>query len=218
MTAEQWLRCRTPEKMLRVLLRNNAGDRKLRLFACACCRHFQRGMDVDPRLTQAILAAEEYAEGRLERSELKAVRVAVEAARREDTFNKEVGLLNLAVVETPAGYAARKVVNEITITCAGMCVPCETIESAQAWMKKDIVSFLRDIFGNPFQPLPSRSFPKHVIGLAQACYDAFPEINSDYLVLADALSDLGEEQAAAHCREKRHARGCHVLDWILGKK
>jgi hypothetical protein len=54
--------------------------------------------------------------------------------------------------------------------------------------------------------------------LAQACSDAFPHVSDQFLILADALEDLGEGQAAAHCREKVHVKGCHVLDWILQKQ
>jgi hypothetical protein len=77
---------------------------------------------------------------------------------------------------------------------------------------------VRCLFGNPFRPLPQRSFPPHVAGLAQSIYAAFPEVSPDYAILADALEELGETGAAAHCREGFHARGCHVLDWCLDKE
>jgi hypothetical protein len=51
--------------------------------------------------------------------------------------------------------------------------------------------------------------------LAQTIYTAFPTVSDDYAVLADALTDLGEEQAATHCRQATHARGCHAIDWVL---
>jgi hypothetical protein len=37
MTEQEWLECSDPEKLLR-FLKGRAGERKLRLFACACCR------------------------------------------------------------------------------------------------------------------------------------------------------------------------------------
>ena len=35
MTESEWLACEAPEKMV-MFLRGTAGDRKLRLFGCAC--------------------------------------------------------------------------------------------------------------------------------------------------------------------------------------
>jgi hypothetical protein len=76
---------------------------------------------------------------------------------------------------------------------------------------------IRDVYGNPFQPQKPRRFAKHVVGLAQSCHAAFPDVSDDFLILADELDELGEEAAAGHCREKCHVKGCHVIDWILGK-
>jgi hypothetical protein len=76
---------------------------------------------------------------------------------------------------------------------------------------------LRDIFGNPFRPRPARPFPAEVHGLAEVCYAAFPEQSPELALLADALQDLGEEGAATHLREGSHVKGCHVLDWVLGR-
>jgi hypothetical protein len=77
---------------------------------------------------------------------------------------------------------------------------------------------VRCVFGNPFRPSQPRRFPAHVVALAEVCYATFPKVASEFVVLADALDDLGEEAAATHCREQLHVKGCHVLDWILGKE
>ena len=71
------------------------------------------------------------------------------------------------------------------------------------------------LFGRLFRPLPPRPFPPHVAGLAQSIYDGDYGL---YPVLADALADLGEDQAAAHCQEPLHVKGCHVVDAILRKE
>jgi hypothetical protein len=84
--------------------------------------------------------------------------------------------------------------------------------------RKRLCDLVRDIFGNPFRPLGRRVFPAHVVELARECYGAFPTVSDRSLILADALADLGEEQAAEHCRQPEHAKGCHVLDTILGRK
>jgi hypothetical protein len=57
-----------------------------------------------------------------------------------------------------------------------------------------------------------------VVGLAPECYDAFPELSDRFLILADALDDLGEREATEHCRRGGHVKGCHVLDWIAGRR
>ncbi len=76
---------------------------------------------------------------------------------------------------------------------------------------------LRCIFGNPGRPLPPCSFPAHVTGLARSIDATFPAVSEDDAVLADALEELGEADAAAHCRTELHAKGCHVLDWFTGR-
>ena len=57
-----------------------------------------------------------------------------------------------------------------------------------------------------------------MVELARECYDAFPAVSDRFLILADALADLAEEQAAEHCRQSEHVKGCHVLDWVLARK
>jgi hypothetical protein len=76
---------------------------------------------------------------------------------------------------------------------------------------------LRCIVGNPWRPLPPRTFAAHVAGLARSISDSFPAVSPEYAILADALEELEEAQAAAHCRTEPHARGCHVLDWLTGR-
>lgn len=78
----------------------------------------------------------------------------------------------------------------------------------------------RDLVPNPFLPLVWKPdwFTTTVLDLARTIYDtreftAMP-------ILADALQDAGcdDEQILTHCRaNKPHARGCWVLDAILGK-
>jgi hypothetical protein len=43
-------------------------------------------------------------------------------------------------------------------------------------------------------------------------------VSDQFLILADALEELGEDEAAEHAREPVHVRGCHLLDWVLGKE
>src|SRR5262245_52501190 len=76
MTEAEWLTCAEPERMLE-LLRDRASDRKLRLFACACCRRVSE-LVPDPECHRAIDFLQRYAEGQASPSELKAVRDRLE--------------------------------------------------------------------------------------------------------------------------------------------
>jgi hypothetical protein len=79
---------------------------------------------------------------------------------------------------------------------------------------------LRDIFGNPFRPVAADPnwLTADVIALARGIYDdkAFDRMP----ILADALQDAGcvNEDVLSHCRTAQvHARGCWVVDLLLGK-
>jgi hypothetical protein len=61
MTETEWLECTDPRKMLE-LVRGEASDRKLRLFAVACCRHQGKFMAAKLR-RELIEAVEGYADG-----------------------------------------------------------------------------------------------------------------------------------------------------------
>ncbi|HEV3258003.1 MAG TPA: hypothetical protein VG013_14040, partial [Gemmataceae bacterium] len=172
MSEADWNAYTDPLSMLK-FLQGKVSDRKLRLFACACCRHFQDGLELDGRLSQAIEAADEFADGRLPRRRLEEARAAAEVARREDVRGNEVGLINVTVADPSAENAARSTVEVITTVYAKLCVPCETYESAQSWMAKDIVSYLREVFGNPFRRVsldPAWLTPA-VVALALGIYD-----------------------------------------------
>jgi hypothetical protein len=220
MTEAEWLACDNPEQMLAVV-RGSAGERKLRLFACACARHFQRGLDLDDCLTEAIDAAEEYADGRLDQKGLRKARTAAESARVEDEQGDEVGLVNVAVTQWSASRAARLTVDVIRTVYARLCVPCESYESARTWMGQDIVKYLREVFGNPFRPVTADStWPAWNDGaipkLATALYEEGRF--ADLPILADALEEAGCDRGDVldHLRGPgRHVRGCWALDLCL---
>ena len=106
----------------------------------------------------------------------------------------------------------------------GMSLPAnawlQPIPSSVQTILSQQVSYLRDIFGNPFRPVV---FPKSwrteaAVGLALRMYD-----DRDFAampILADALEEAGCDDAdiLTHCREPGvHVRGCWVVDLVLGK-
>jgi hypothetical protein len=74
MTPEEWGRCEDPERMLE-FLRGRASERKLRLFAAACCRRVWPLLR-DPRSRRAVEAAEEFADGLTARGALDPAQAA----------------------------------------------------------------------------------------------------------------------------------------------
>jgi hypothetical protein len=83
---------------------------------------------------------------------------------------------------------------------------------------------LRDIVGNPFrasEPEPYWLFWNNgvVAEIAQAIYDG--QRFEEFPILADALEDAGcqDTNYLSHCRSSTlHARGCWVIDRLLGKE
>jgi hypothetical protein len=83
------------------------------------------------------------------------------------------------------------------------------------------VSFLRDIFGNPFRPVTvdPNWLTSTVVALAEGIYAerAFDRMP----ILVDALQDAGCDNSdiLSHCRDTQftHVRGCWVIDLLTGR-
>jgi hypothetical protein len=206
--------------------RTRVGRRRLRLFCCACTRRIWHLLDERQRVL--VEAAERAADGLLEREEW--ARREQEARTvwnrlRFSSYLPEQSAIVLAVVETTnlagsaysvPGWCALALARADSSERGGGGVPHDHVIweriKREAWLRQG--ALMLDIFGNPFRSPAKRKFPAGVVGLAQACYDGDQSV---YPILADALADLGEEQAAEHCREAGHVKGCHVVDWVLGK-
>ena len=74
MTEKQWVACRDPETMLQ-FLKGRASDRKLRLFAAACC--WERGKLLDEEPNRRCLAVfVRFADGEVTRRRARAAHKA----------------------------------------------------------------------------------------------------------------------------------------------
>jgi hypothetical protein len=217
-TEAEWNNCTDPQAMLR-FLRNNgkASERKLRLFACACCRSIWHLM-TDKCSRRAVEVAERFAEGQATPQTLmKWQWAAYEAYEVTD----EAGRIEAAYAANRAAY------QEAALGALDASVAAREAGLAPA-VQCDL---LRDIFAHPFRVAPP-------IDKAWLCWNdriiprlAFPIYEERSLpagmldtarlaVLADALEETGCADAGllGHLRDPGpHVRGCHVLDLLLGK-
>lgn len=256
MDEAEWLASEDPAAMLAALTQGLSGlpadyrrrlsDRKLRLFAVACCRQVW-GRLTDPRSRRAVEVAERHADGEAGKGEMRAAHDGALAMWHEAP-NEWNGPLTL-LMDYPA--------------VGGHFSPGWVSPALQA-------ALLRDVAGNPFRPvtLPpcercdgggeacgsDRPFQwsgpgtypgpcpvcrgaghavstPTVLAVARAAYD-----DRDFTalpVLADALEEAGcrKEAVLRHLRGQEfgtgahyltppgpHARGCWVVDLVLGKE
>ena len=238
MTEAEWQRCAYPEPMLK-FLKGKASDRKLRLFAVDCCRRVRNWISCKEG-QMAAAAGERYADGGATLAELEDARVALSSALPPHLSNSQAAVhatrVALDTVETNAFEAA------VFAARGAFLVPaCAAEEEGRARGEEELpakvsrslmrgevrqqATVLRDIFGNPFHPLPPIDPAWLAWGsgtvrkLAQGIYDerAF----DDLPILADALEEAGCDQAdlLGHLRGPGpHVRGCWAVDAVLGKE
>ena len=228
MTEKQWFKSRDTAALL-VQLKDQVSDRKLRLFAVACCQRIAF-LILDPASRRAVKVAERLAEGRCTEGDA-AVWTAREEAENafqdddgkgcEDAREAAFDALEVVAFEAAeftsfaAVYAVRWQEDFATRTKKLMDARAKAEEVAQ-------VALLRDIFGNPFRPvtLDRAWLTSDVLALARGIYakKAFDRMP----ILADALQDAGcnNDDLLAHCRDTQltHVRGCWVVDLLLEKK
>ena len=207
MTEAEWLEAANAQAMLE-FLKGKASDRKLRLFAVACCRRIWHLLP-DERSRQAVELAEQFADRALEVDRLQAITEGVNQLRRvvEDLCLREAWL------------AASHV------SLSSYLVAAEASKESDCWDHEQRAQgrLLLDIFGNPFRPtlIPShlgRSHKRIAINLAHDIYDrrAYDKLP----ILADALQRAGctNREVLDHCRrDGERVRGCWVVDLLLGK-
>jgi hypothetical protein len=220
--------------------RGRAGDRKLRLFACACCRRIWHLL-TDERSRRAVEVVERYADepaASQERAAAKrAARAAVEVCGR-GSFLRAVAAYPLIAAyfvadRSPFGNGARCAVAYAARAAAyhqggaGGDIPSEVARARRSAEKAGQCQLLRDIFGPLRPPAPS---PRACVGgtvarLAAGAYEdrQLPSgaLDPDRLaVLADALEEGGAEPGVvAHLRDPGpHVRGCWAVDWLTGRE
>jgi hypothetical protein len=204
-------------------LRGKASDRKLRLWACGCCRRAWRWLERHAH--KAIEVAERHSDLQATAHELAAARAGVEEQTYleggEPVYDPTFWACGESIVEDVRGalfYSATTVAAEVTEDGAGADDRFAGIITRE---KAAHVHLSHDVFGNPFRPVPADPawLTSAVVALAGGIYAdrAFDRMP----ILADALEDAGCEDTdvLSHCRSGGpHVRGCWVVDLLLGKE
>jgi len=235
MNEAEWLECTDPTPMLVFLrwtpvlsLRGRTSDRKTLLFACACCFEIEEAV-IDKRSREALSIAQRFGEGNATRQDLDAARDAAWKAKN-DLFIAKATVTELSAGSAVA-YAAAFPASRYAIDAAENAAHATPklaydgltggfMDMVNAAKRKQVV-FLRDVIGNPFQPVniqPNWLNPK-VVALAQKIYDdrTFHQLP----LLADELVKAGgvTQEILNHCRQPgEHVRGCWLVDLVLGKE
>jgi hypothetical protein len=215
-------------------------DRKLRLFACACYGRLGSLLP-DPRARAAVEVAERFADGKASTHELElaAAQVRQPLNDLEGRWRSSRGVESAALTPTHGALALGGVIcwaqaqkaayyaaSNASWVLAAIQNPGDSLSGSgfgagQRSEERSQADLLRCIFGNPFRRVTAdpRWMTSGVVALARTIYDerAFDRLSS----LADALEGAGceDESILTHCRSvSGHARGCWVVDLVLGKE
>jgi hypothetical protein len=216
MTEAEWLACNDPAAMLG-FLRGKASGRKLRLFACACCRRIWDLLD--ERGQVLVEQGERLADGA--RRATAAAGAATPPLRLKKDIHSPRYLAWLAATCT--------IVSDVWVAArAARSHAAGGRPQFRDAEPREQAALLREIFGNPFRPaaLDPAWLTADVASLAQAAYveRELPGGRLDpgrLAVLSDALEDAGcvNDDVLSHLRSPGlHVRGCWALDLILGKQ
>jgi hypothetical protein len=198
-------------------------ERKLRLFAIACCRRLWRLIDEKDR--RGMEVGELYADGNRCQQTLRRAWRAAQAEAREGGkgARKSASHAAACAVATDKRWEPFRLNAEAAATNAAWAVKCINRGSNEArrreWQTQ--AHLLRDIF-NPWLPSISTGVlawnDRTVVRIAEAIYEGKRFENLP--ILADALEESGcmDADILGHCRQPgEHVRGCWVVDLLLGK-
>jgi hypothetical protein len=196
MTEAEWLSCSDSSRLLQYAW-NKVSDRKLRLFASACCRRMKATLPDGGGL--ALRIAERFADGLASAAEL--------AGMEEWTGGRALRALGTAASVWGADWACTWSQGWAAADGAARASAAEGQFQGQA-------DLFREIVGNPFRPpnMPT-DWPPTVVALAEAIYQG----EDCHFALHDALLEIGLPELAEHFAVGPHPKGCWVTDLILGK-
>jgi hypothetical protein len=230
MSEARWLKADHPDHMVSALrdlveVSEAVLVRKLRLFACACCRRIWPLLDRVGR--SAVEVAERYAEGLATERELRAAHEdaygGVAGADPEDPSLQAANAVLWATMPATSEIHLRGmamhgadlvVLAEERVRATGLSVSAEAVIPWQCRV-------LLDLFGNPFRAhWLDETCLAYEGGLVRRLARGIAEQREfeRLPILADALEEAGCADAVilGHCREPgEHFPGCWVVDLCL---
>jgi hypothetical protein len=231
MNESPWYTYETPEELL-WYVHERAGDRLLRLFACACCRLIWPTLGSNAG-RRAVETSESYAEGTATWQALRAAEADVWCARPSGSW---LGTWAAAEAAGPDPWhaarwvpawtaeAAAEIAARLALTREESASAEQAAEAAWEQERRSQCAALRDLFGSPSQSTWTQPHRlswnnRQVAEAAQALYyqGRFSELSSLVPLLDAAGCDNQEILAHCLCPEP-HFRGCWVFDLILARR
>jgi hypothetical protein len=246
MTEAEWLACTHPQPMFE-FLRRQASDRKVRLFAVACCRRVWASLEHE-EFRDAVRKAESFADGLADRAEMlqayeKALAIFVTLHGKD---NGPGAALTASFLVGPPKPFWKRVLDALDdpwwedemdkgdplglafVTARGAERAAADLQGerpfpdgpAKIAERREQTALVRCLFGNPFRPRPvcAAWLTPEVRTLAAGIY--VERAFNRMPLLADALeaSRCTNADLIEHCRSGgEHARGCWVVDLLLDK-
>ena len=244
LTVQQWQVSSDPKAMLECL-RGKVSERKLRLFAIACCRKIWPLLQ-DKRSREAVEVAERFADNQASAEELAAAHEAAKSAWQEATRIGPRGFLDVGYLaaqsakdvayQPNAGIAPAPAWGRPHKAGAVEPIPARDIYPGQAadsaasargaeggqrceyvvqQQKAAQAILLRDICGNPFQ---QEAVPTNWQATVINLAKGMYAGDDHARALQKAMLDAGRAALAEHFGQGGpHPKGCWVIDAILGK-
>lgn len=236
MDETEWLVSIHPQPMLE-FVRGKASDRKLRLFACACCR---TAWDLIPEELhrESLWLAERHADGQATDAELGVAVSALHRARRKRNqldravyeavrYRRDQGFGNaesvaIAIARTIAFVAAPDPSPMAMSYFRGDELVTESIppntdrllwEATLADHQREMAGILRDIFGNPFRPV---SISPTVLAWHDGTVKRLAQAAYDERQLPEGTLDNGRLAILADALEEAGCTDADILDHLRG--
>jgi hypothetical protein len=228
-TDEQWVACTDPTAMCRCV-ENRASERKLILFAVACCRRVWHLM-TDPRHAALVEVAEQVADGLATDEDFEAAEEPIRDLWRQlpnysqvpwEPFHFMTGATRHLQTGGGALYAASYAARGLALQAGPQDSPAWS--AARQAEAAEQARLLRDIVPSPIRPFIFD--PAWLAGAGRVATELAGDIYrerkfSDLPALASALEAAGctDEAVLEHCRGPGpHVRGCWVVDALLGRE